>query len=80
MLIVNGKKLYVVPDCTTSYDHVVAFCYVDDDLDIGAELIKRGLALDIPSYTGGKYTELETKEARRRIKNVPYRVKVTKAK
>ena len=41
---------------------------------------RRGLALDIPSFTGGKYTELETKEARRRIKNVPYRVKATKAK
>ena len=39
-----------------------------------------GLALDIPAFTGGKYTHLETKEARRRIKNVPYRVKATKAK
>ena len=78
--IVKGKTVYVVPDGTTSYDRIVATCYVDGDVDIGAELIKRGLALDIPSFTGGKYTELETKEARRRIKNVPYRVKATKAK
>ena len=73
--IVKGKKVYVVPDGTTSYDRIVATCYVDGDVDIGAELIKRGLALDIPSFTGGKYTGVETKEARRRIKNVPYRVK-----
>ena len=78
--IVKGKTIYVVPDGTTSYDRIVATCYVDGDVDIGAELIKRGLALDIPSFTGGKYTELETKEARRKIKNVPYRVKAVKAK
>jgi endonuclease YncB( thermonuclease family) len=78
--IVKGKKVYVVPDGTTSFDRIVATCYVDGDVNIGAELIKRGLALDIPSFTGGKYTEFETKEARRRIKNVPYRVKDTKAK
>ena len=78
--IVKGKTVYVVPDGTTSYDRIVAMCYVDGDVDIGAELIKRGLALDIPAFTGGKYTHLETKEARRRIKNVPYRVKATKAK
>ena len=78
--IVKGKTVYVVPDGTTSYDRIVATCYVDGDVDIGAELIRRGLALDIPNFTGGKYTHLETKEARRRIKNVPYRVKATKAK
>jgi micrococcal nuclease len=78
--IVKGKTVYVVPDGTTSYDRIVATCYVDGDVDIGAELVRRGLALDIPSFTGGKYTELETKEARRRIKNVPYKVKATKAK
>jgi endonuclease YncB( thermonuclease family) len=78
--IVKGKTVYVVPDGTTSYDRIVATCYVDGDVDIGAELVRRGLALDIPSFTGGKYTELETKEARRRIKNVPYRVKAAKAK
>ena len=78
--IVKGKKVCVVPDGTTSFDRIVATCYIDGDVDIGAELIKRGLALDIPSFTGGKYTEFETKEARRKIKNVPYRVKDTKAK
>ena len=78
--IVKGKIVYVVPDGTTSYDRIVAMCYVDGDVDIGAELIKRGLALDIPAFTGGKYTHLETKEARRRIKNVPYKVKANKAK
>jgi endonuclease YncB( thermonuclease family) len=38
----KGKTVYVVPDGTTSYDRIVATCYVDGDVDIGAELIKRG--------------------------------------
>ena len=56
--IVKGKKVYVVPDGTTSFDRIVATCYIDGDVDIGAELIKRGLALDIPSFTGGKFSSL----------------------
>ena len=47
---------------------------------MSCDIIIRGLALDIPAYTVGKYTHLETKEARRKIKNVPYKVKATKAK
>ena len=42
--IVKGKKVYVVPDGTTSFDRIVATCYVDGDVDIGAELIRRGLS------------------------------------
>ena len=54
--IFKGKKVNVVPDGTTSFDRIVAICYIDGDVGVGAELIKRGLALDIPSFTGGKYT------------------------
>ena len=68
------KMLLQNPNIALGFDSLYG------DFDIGAELIKRGLALDIPSFTGGKYTEFETKEARRRIKNVPYKVKATKAK
>ena len=32
--IVKGKKVYVVPDGTTSFDRIVATCYVDGDVDI----------------------------------------------
>ena len=78
--IVKGKKVYVAPDGTISYDRIVATCYVEGDVDIGTELIRRGLSLDIPSFTGGRYTELKTKKAPRRIKNVPYRVEAINAK
>ena len=78
--IVKKKKVYVVPDGTTSYNRIVAMCYIDGNIDIGSELIKRGLALDIPYYTGGKFTHLETDKARRTIKPFPNRLKTRKNK
>jgi hypothetical protein len=78
--IVNRKKVYVVPDGTTSYNRIVAMCYIDGNVDIGSELIKRGLALDIPYYTAGKFTHLETDKARRTIKPFPNRLKTRKNK
>ena len=73
--ICKGKTVRVVPNGETSYDRIVATCYVNGDTDIGAELIKRGLARDIPIFTGGKYKNLETPAARRRIKPIPYKKK-----
>jgi endonuclease YncB( thermonuclease family) len=51
----------------TSFDRMVGTCYLDDGRDLGAELIKSGLALDFPAYSGGKYKSLETPELRRKL-------------
>ena len=70
--ILKGKIVHVVPNGETSYDRIVATCYIDGDTDIGAELISRGLARDIPAFTGGKYKKYETGAGRRRVKPTPY--------
>ena len=70
--ILKGKVVRVVPNGETSFDRIVATCYIDGDKDIGAELISRGLARDIPAFTGGKYKEYETGVGRRRVKPTPY--------
>lgn len=70
--ILKGKVVRVVPNGETSFDRIVATCYIDGDKDIGAELISRGLARDIPAFTGGKYKEYETGAGRRRVKPTPY--------
>ena len=70
--ILKGKVVRVVPNGETSFDRIVATCYIDGDKDIGAELISRGLARDIPAFTGGKYKEFETGAGRRRVKPTPY--------
>ena len=50
-----------------SYGRVVATCYLQDGRDIAAELVKCGLALDWPKYSGGKYRHLEPPDARRKL-------------
>lgn len=50
-----------------SYDRVVAECYLSDGRDLSAELVKSGLALDWPKFSGGKYRHLETAEARKKL-------------
>jgi endonuclease YncB( thermonuclease family) len=50
-----------------SYDRLVAECYLPDGRDLAAELVRRGLALDWPKFSGGKYRHLETDDARRRL-------------
>lgn len=50
-----------------SYDRLVAECFLPDGRDLAAELVKSGLALDWPKFSGGKYSHLETQDARRKL-------------
>lgn len=50
-----------------SYDRLVAECFLPDGRDLAAELVKAGLALDWPKFSGGKYRHLEPAEVRRRL-------------
>lgn len=50
-----------------SYDRVVAECFLPDGRDLAAELVKAGLALDWPKFSGGKYRHLEPADARKRL-------------
>lgn len=50
-----------------SYDRVVAQCFLPDGRDLAAELVRAGLALDWPKFSGGRYRHLETPDARRRL-------------
>lgn len=50
-----------------SYDRAVAECYLSDGRNLAAELVRAGLALDWPAFSGGKYQHLEPPDARRRL-------------
>ncbi|MFD2646301.1 thermonuclease family protein [Devosia albogilva] len=50
-----------------SYDRVVAECFLPDGRDLAAELVRSGLALDWPKFSGGKYRHLEPVDARKRL-------------
>ena len=49
-----------------SYDRLVATCYLPDGRDLSAEMVRRGLALDWPKFSGGKYASLEPDGVRKK--------------
>lgn len=50
-----------------SHDRLVAECVLPDGRDLGAEMVRTGLALDWPKFSGGKYRHLETADARKKL-------------
>jgi micrococcal nuclease len=50
-----------------SYDRMVAECFLPDGRDLAAELVRRGLALDWPKFSGGKYRHLEPEGIRQKL-------------
>ena len=49
------------------YGRTVALCTLPDGRDLSAEMVKLGLAIDWPKYSGGKYGNLETSDARKKL-------------
>lgn len=49
------------------YGRTVARCYLPDGRDLSAEMVRQGLAIDWPKYSGGKYRALEVRDARRKL-------------
>jgi micrococcal nuclease len=56
--LAEGRRVECEPDGTRSYDRIVAVCRLDGE-DIGALLIRRGLARDCARYSKGRYAALE---------------------
>lgn len=50
-----------------SYDRLVAECTLPDGRDLAAEMVKLGLALDWPKFSGGKYRSLEPQGVRKKL-------------
>lgn len=55
-----------------SYNRLVALCATATYPDIGAELIRRGLALDCARYSHGQYRQLEPADVRSKIAQKGY--------
>lgn len=50
-----------------AHGRTVAHCYLPDGRDLSAEMVRQGLALDWPKFSGGKYRSLETLDARKKL-------------
>lgn len=62
----KGKVVTAVIQSGLSYDRTVAKCYLEDGTDLAAEMVKQGLALDWPKFSGGAYRHLEPEGIRKK--------------
>ena len=52
---------------TDAYGRTVAQCFLPDGRDLSAEMVRMGLAIDWPKFSGGKYTAMEASDARKKL-------------
>ncbi len=50
-----------------TYGRTVGKCYLSDGRDLSAEMVKMGLAIDWPKFSGGVYRSMETGDARKKL-------------
>jgi micrococcal nuclease len=55
----KGQVIKAVFNGSLSHDRCVATCYLPDGRDLSAEMVKMGMALDWPKFSGGKYRQFE---------------------
>ncbi len=49
------------------YGRTVAKCFLPDGRDLSEELVKQGLAIDWPRFSGGKYSQFEVTGIRKKL-------------
>lgn len=63
----KGQTVHAVLEGAMSHDRTVATCYLPDGRDLSAEMVKLGLAVDWPKFSGGKYRQYEVPDIRRKL-------------
>ena len=64
----KGQTITAYPTGETSYQRIVAKCFLNDGRDLAAEMVKQELALDIPHFPNADYKHLETPNSRRKLR------------
>lgn len=63
----KGRKVRAEVTEQDAYGRTVAICYLDDGRDLSAEMVKLGLAIDWPKFSGGKYSSMEVQGVRKKL-------------
>ncbi len=63
----KGQKIRAEVTEQDTHGRAVARCYLEDGRDLSAEMVKLGLALDWPKFSGGKYRSMEMPDARKKL-------------
>lgn len=63
----QGQAVRAVFDGASSYERSMATCFLPDGRDLSAEMVRAGMAIDWPRYSGGRYSEFEVAGTRRKL-------------
>lgn len=63
----KGQKIRADISELDCHGRTVAHCYLPDGRDLSAEMVKLGLAIDWPKFSGGKYSTLEQPNLRKKL-------------
>ena len=63
----KGRQVSAAITAQDAYGRTVAKCTLEDGSDLSAEMVKLGLAIDWPKFSGGCYKHLEQPDARRKL-------------
>lgn len=63
----KGHRIRVEITDEDEYGRTVGKCFLPDGRDLSAELVKQGLAIDWPKFSGGKYSHLEVAGIRKKL-------------
>jgi len=63
----KGQRIRAEITDEDEYGRTVAMCFLPDGRDLSGELVKQGLAIDWPKFSGGKYSHLEVAGIRKKL-------------
>ncbi len=63
----KGQKIWAEVTEQDAHGRTVAKCYLEDGRDLSAEMVKLGLAIDWPKFSGGQYRSMEMPDARKKL-------------
>lgn len=63
----KGQDVMAIAAERDGYRRLVARCFLADGRDLSAEMVKQGLALDWPKFSGGLYGPFEPADARKKL-------------
>lgn len=63
----KGQRVRAEVTAEDAHGRTVAKCYLEDGRDLSAEMVKLGMAIDWPKFSGSKYRALELPDARKKL-------------
>lgn len=63
----KGRTVLAEITAIDAHGRTVARCSLEDGRDLSAEMVKLGLAIDWPKFSGGKYRSLEVPGVRKKL-------------